>query len=213
MKKIKNLGGIDITPDDKEGYFSKLFIPDSEIKFVTHGWTADEKSIAYLLNEDDINVVEIGWGSLSKNEYTMTTMVLKKVAHYVGKTILKILDEGVSELEKIHVIGHSLGAHVAGLIGGYIKSAGRGLVARVTADCAHSKAYHWYIASIHHSQAFSAVKCDSYMSYELRKCEGNEVAYMGANTSPSTRGCYYLTTNSTTSNEEAYIETSTLSSQ
>lgn len=44
------------------------------------------------------------------------------VGMYVAEKIQELIDEGQANASRIHVIGHSLGAHIAGFAGAQIKS-------------------------------------------------------------------------------------------
>lgn len=101
----------------KNGCFKR----NAPVKLITHGWmSAEDRSSVMLiknayLKKYDYNIIGVDWSSISMNY--LYPLVAKQVK-YVGKsvaTFLKVLSEtfGVKG-EQIHLIGHSLGAHVMG---------------------------------------------------------------------------------------------------
>ncbi|KAJ7427138.1 Endothelial lipase [Willisornis vidua] len=93
--------------------------------FIIHGWTMSgmfETWLGDLVSalqerEKDANVVVVDWLSLAHQLYTDAV----NNTQIVGKTIARLLDwlqeNPLFQLENVHLIGYSLGAHVAGFAG------------------------------------------------------------------------------------------------
>ncbi|XP_018797464.1 PREDICTED: lipase member H-like isoform X1 [Bactrocera latifrons] len=104
------------------------FNADLDTKILVHGWksstTSDSiQSIrgAYTLR-GNLNIFAINWRDQADNIYYL------KPARYtvqVGRAVAKLIDLLVEEKDadskRIHLIGHSLGAHIMGYAGSYTK--------------------------------------------------------------------------------------------
>ena len=75
----------------------------------------------------DVNVIVVDWRRLSLKHYISAHNRM----HLVGQTVAQFLDFlwTLVPNESVHVIGHSLGAHVAGIAGYYVKT---GKIDRIT---------------------------------------------------------------------------------
>ncbi|XP_021401196.2 endothelial lipase [Lonchura striata] len=104
--------------------------------FIIHGWTMsgmfetwlDSLVSALREREKDANVVVVDWLSLAHQLYTDAV----NNTQIVGKTIARLLDwlqeNPLFKLENVHLIGYSLGAHVAGFAGNHV----HGTIGRIT---------------------------------------------------------------------------------
>ncbi|XP_067636637.1 pancreatic triacylglycerol lipase-like [Eurosta solidaginis] len=104
------------------------FKPELDTKILVHGWksstTSDSiQSIrgAYTMR-GNLNIFAINWRDQADNIYYL------KPARYtvqVGRAVAKLIDLLVEEKDadskRIHLIGHSLGAHIMGYAGSYTK--------------------------------------------------------------------------------------------
>ncbi|XP_014674353.1 PREDICTED: inactive pancreatic lipase-related protein 1-like [Priapulus caudatus] len=91
--------------------------------FVVHGWIHDineewaQQLITQLLSQEDYNVIGVDWREGASKMYSQSTAN----ARVVGAQIAQMLDWLGQEAEisnsKVHIIGHSLGAHIAGYAG------------------------------------------------------------------------------------------------
>ncbi|KAH0627817.1 hypothetical protein JD844_008270 [Phrynosoma platyrhinos] len=97
--------------------------------FIIHGWTMSgmfERWLGSLVSalqerEKEANVVVVDWLPLAHQLYSYAV----NYTRVVGKEVAKLLDwlenkEGF-ELQNVHLIGYSLGAHVAGFTGNYVR--------------------------------------------------------------------------------------------
>uniref|UniRef100_A0A3B3W2F3 triacylglycerol lipase n=1 Tax=Poecilia latipinna TaxID=48699 RepID=A0A3B3W2F3_9TELE len=111
------------------------FNSTSKTIFIIHGWTMSgifetwmHKLVsAVMQRENEANVVVVDWMPLAQQLYP--DAVNHTLA--VGVDIAKMLDwlqEHKLPLENVHLIGYSLGAHVAGFAGTYVK----GTLGRIT---------------------------------------------------------------------------------
>ncbi|XP_026484411.2 inactive pancreatic lipase-related protein 1-like [Vanessa tameamea] len=100
------------------------FNKSNDIRVITHGWFSAEnvnwiQKIKYsLLREYDLNVITVDWSELSNNIiYPYAALSTR----YIGKRVAKLLDALIKTYsvggKKIHLIGHSLGAHIMGYAG------------------------------------------------------------------------------------------------
>ncbi|CAH2108218.1 unnamed protein product [Euphydryas editha] len=100
------------------------FNKSNDIIVVTHGWLSSGnvnwlRNMKYsLLREYDLNVIIVDWSELSKNIiYPFAAFSTR----YVGKRIAKLLNSikktFIISGRNIHLIGHSLGAHIMGYAG------------------------------------------------------------------------------------------------
>ncbi|XP_028140195.2 phospholipase A1-like [Diabrotica virgifera virgifera] len=106
-------------PDKLPNYLKK-----TEIKFVTHGWlsrgtaeTCVEIKNAFL-EKYDINVFVVDWSSITDNIlYSVPAQGAPCIGEEYAKFINDLIEKFNVNPKDIHLIGHSLGAHVSGFAG------------------------------------------------------------------------------------------------
>jgi len=74
------------------------------------------------------NVLVADWGPVANLDYPTSRFAVKKVARVLAKLLEEFLQRHGISLDGVHVIGHSLGAHIAGRIGRHFN----GTLGRVT---------------------------------------------------------------------------------
>ncbi|XP_012283456.1 pancreatic triacylglycerol lipase isoform X2 [Orussus abietinus] len=90
--------------------------------FYIHGYTesVDSNSVKTIvggyLKRQDHNIIAVDWSKLAASPYISAISNSKDVGITIARAIQKMVEGGLSR-EKIHVIGHSLGAQVAGFLG------------------------------------------------------------------------------------------------
>lgn len=68
-----------------------------------------------------MNIIIVGWGDGAKPLYTQAAANTRVVGAQVAKLINLIVSNDIAYMNKFHIIGHSLGAHVAGYAGERLK--------------------------------------------------------------------------------------------
>ena len=103
---------------------------------LAHGWNSHGQGFgsdiaeAYL-EVGEYNVFAIEWGDLETwANYPQAAVRTRAVGEHSANLVKILSDAGV--FDKIHVVGHSLGAHVAGFLAKRAKAMGLGTLARVT---------------------------------------------------------------------------------
>lgn len=90
--------------------------------FVIHGWKNNHgseictKIKGALLSAFDINVFVVDWSPIAKGAYVTAQAAVNPVGHIVGGFINLLKGKGLN-VGNVKLIGHSLGAHVAGNTG------------------------------------------------------------------------------------------------
>ncbi|XP_050502000.1 phospholipase A1-like isoform X1 [Diabrotica virgifera virgifera] len=118
-------------PDKLPNYL----INNTQVKFITHGWmskgTADNcvKIKDAFLEKHDFNVFIMDWSSVSGNPFYPVPM---EATPHIGQEYAKFINILIGKMnvnpKDIHLIGHSLGAHISGFAGRRTK----GRVSRIT---------------------------------------------------------------------------------
>jgi len=99
------------------------FNPAHPTRFVIHGWT---QSYLNSMNSDirkaflskgDYNVIVVDWARARSVDYATSVMAVAATGKKVAKMINFLKDNHGLNLNDVYVIGHSLGAHVAGYAG------------------------------------------------------------------------------------------------
>ncbi|MBN3306695.1 LIPE lipase, partial [Amia calva] len=112
------------------------FNATSRTFLVIHGWTMSgmleswlHKLVAALLvREKDANVIVVDWLTLAHQLYPDAVNNTKLVGHDIARLLEWLKEELNLPLENVHMIGYSLGAHVAGYAGTFVQ----GTVGRIT---------------------------------------------------------------------------------
>ncbi|XP_076055975.1 uncharacterized protein LOC143034020 isoform X1 [Oratosquilla oratoria] len=126
----------ELKPHDKNTLVSSHFA-NRTTYVIIHGFMGNglEKWIVSLkdklLMREDCNVISVDWPagtSLFELSYTYTTGLLPKVGYDSATLISNLSEISGLKLSSIHVIGHSLGAHIAGFAGKILS----GQVGRIT---------------------------------------------------------------------------------
>ncbi|KAK3855350.1 hypothetical protein Pcinc_038251 [Petrolisthes cinctipes] len=101
------------------------FRPRSEVKILTHGYLEHgqkrwlKSMMSEYLRYDDLNVVVLDWLAGSGPPYTQAVANIRLIGAMLGYFLLGIQAAGV-DLKRVHVVGHSLGAQMAGYTGHYL---------------------------------------------------------------------------------------------
>ncbi|XP_018335622.1 pancreatic lipase-related protein 2-like [Agrilus planipennis] len=115
-----------------------LFNPSLETKLLIHGWIGNVTDWMRLakneyLRTGDYNIILLDWSAYALNMYSQSVCFLKEIAEKAAHLLIQIRDEANLDFNKTHVIGHSLGGQMAGLIGQNIdKLTGGEKVYRIT---------------------------------------------------------------------------------
>lgn len=103
-----------------------------ETKFIIHGyrddgretWLTDMKNA--LLDKEDLNVICVDWETgADKIDYNQAAANTRVVGALVAQLIKALKETAGSKAADMHLIGHSLGAHIAGYAGEMVPGMGR----------------------------------------------------------------------------------------
>ncbi|XP_017127814.1 lipase member H-A isoform X2 [Drosophila elegans] len=106
----------------------------ASVKLIVHGYLGSRthSSIMPLRNaytaQGYENILVADWGPAANLDYATSRLAVQKVARVLAKSLQEFLRRHGINLDRVHVIGHSLGAHIAGRIGRYFN----GTLSRVT---------------------------------------------------------------------------------
>lgn len=115
--------------EDFDTVLKSNFDADKPTKVIIHGYFNNrfspvntEITAAYLANYD-VNVIVVDWSAGANNLfYNIAAGRTKGVAVTVAQFLDQLLDADPKMWEQLTVVGHSLGAHTAGLVGKYVTS-------------------------------------------------------------------------------------------
>ncbi|XP_043258013.1 pancreatic triacylglycerol lipase-like [Colletes gigas] len=106
--------------DDVNTLRSSFFDSRRPTVIVTHGWVSSYTSLACTtvrdayLQHGDYNVISVDWSPIAKNEYIWATRRVTMIGQYISSMINFLETQGMN-VSTLTVVGHSLGAHIAGL--------------------------------------------------------------------------------------------------
>ncbi|KAL3846393.1 hypothetical protein ACJMK2_017390 [Sinanodonta woodiana] len=111
--------------------WSHTFQGNKKTKFIIHGFidTGHKQwilnMVAELLKKGDFNVIVVNWGHGSQLPYEQASANTFLIGAETAALIKFLHDHHGLQLSDVHIIGHSLGAHIAGHIGHKIPHIGR----------------------------------------------------------------------------------------
>lgn len=110
------LCGVDLTEENIKQIDIKSNLPT---KFFIHGWNSNLDNNWYnafrneYFDKGEYNIIYVDWFIPGSKDYSTSAANVKPVGHYIGDLIVA----SKIDLENIHIIGKSLGAHVAAWTG------------------------------------------------------------------------------------------------
>ena len=129
-----------ITPDAANLTASR-FDPSKPTKVIIHGFVMVNHGLAKwvpevtkaILYQEDVNVIQINWVKGANVEYDHAASNTRIVGAQVGYLINLLMEVRGAKAEDFHLIGFSLGAHVAGFAGKKVQEGGKKkIVGRIT---------------------------------------------------------------------------------
>lgn len=122
---------------DEEVFQNSFYDVSKPTKFIIHGWLSSGSSDTCITIKDsylkhfDYNVIVVDWSEIAGNYlYPIPMAYTKPVGIFYAALVDFVIDLG-TDPKQIHLIGHSLGAHISGFTGGFVKKA---KIGRVTGE-------------------------------------------------------------------------------
>ncbi|XP_073957837.1 pancreatic lipase-related protein 2-like [Choristoneura fumiferana] len=112
--------------NDSLSLWDSNFDFNKKVKVLTHGWLnhgdspMPESIKEAYLNISDLNIIVVDWGNAANVNYILASYNVAEVGRVLTEFLNFLIYEGVS-MDDVHLIGHSLGAHVVGIAGAYVK--------------------------------------------------------------------------------------------
>ncbi|KAJ8305692.1 hypothetical protein KUTeg_016237, partial [Tegillarca granosa] len=116
--------------DDSVTLNTSNFDSSKMTRFIIHGFTHNghrqwlANLVAALLKKEDSNVIVVDWGHGAGIPYGQATANTRVVGAEIAVLIQSMISQGASA-SNMHLIGHSLGAHIAGYAGERVAHIGR----------------------------------------------------------------------------------------
>ncbi|XP_050298571.1 phospholipase A1 member A-like isoform X2 [Anthonomus grandis grandis] len=108
--------------ENQEALNNSEFDPSNPTKIITHGFMSSIKNDVVTLIKDayletsSYNIIGMDWSALCHTEYVSAMRGAKIAGQQLGDFLNYLASSGI-DLRDVHIIGHSLGAHVAGMGG------------------------------------------------------------------------------------------------
>lgn len=131
----RNADGVQVTATE-DSLSKSTFDPNKPIKVVTHGFRSGGETETCqsikdaFLEKYDANVFIVDWGDIAGDPYWNAARYPQHVGNYTADFLTFLVTSG-ADAKKMHIVGHSLGAHLSGFTGKGMISRGN-QVARVT---------------------------------------------------------------------------------
>lgn len=125
-----------LIPKDEELFELSDFNNERPTKLIIHGFLSSiNEDVFYIIRdaymrEGDYNIIGVDWSKLCANDYLNAMRGAYETAEHLGSLLNWMARRCGVRLQDIHIIGHSLGAHVAGLTADRIS--GNGKISRIT---------------------------------------------------------------------------------
>lgn len=113
--------------EDIDGLENSLFNPNHQTRFTIHGWNSNiDANVNQLTKNElfsigDFNVIGVDWrvqaGTIN---YISSRNRVPEIAEVLANYIDNLVKRNLITLDKISIIGHSLGGHLAGLTAKYV---------------------------------------------------------------------------------------------
>lgn len=94
--------------------------------------------VAYAEKNGEFNVISVDWSLISnKKNYVAVAKTCNEVGAIVAQLLMNLEDLSLVVPAMLHVIGHSLGAHVAGAVGQVHVRMKKSKIARISGQYLH----------------------------------------------------------------------------
>uniref|UniRef100_A0A1L8EHW9 Putative phospholipase a1-like protein n=1 Tax=Haematobia irritans TaxID=7368 RepID=A0A1L8EHW9_HAEIR len=104
------------------------FNPKNPTRITIHGWNAGRNDYVNwgirkaFLSHGNHNIITVDWNRGRSVDYASSVLAISGVGKKVANLIDFLITKHGLQLRDVEIIGHSLGAHVAGFSGKYVKS-------------------------------------------------------------------------------------------
>lgn len=94
-----------------------------DLKVIIHGWTESLSSFWYrptieaYFNSKDVTLIALDWNEHALANYIRSVRAIQKIGEIIGEFLVRMNRFQNIPYENMHVIGHSLGAHMSGFTG------------------------------------------------------------------------------------------------
>ena len=138
MKLFSPFQTVVLNASQPEGMSETSFNSSRPTKIIVHGfidngfvqWVQDLSEA--LLDYGDFNVIAVDWGGGSGSLYSQSAANTRLVGLEIAQLIESLVANAGARAEDFHVIGHSLGAHIAGYCGESVIERGLGKLGRIS---------------------------------------------------------------------------------
>lgn len=102
--------------------------PSRPTKVIVHGWNSNGNAevntliTSAFLAVDDCNVIVLDWSSAASGLYTTSVLMVPSVGQHLGNFIQWLFNTAGGSWTGVHLVGHSLGAHIIGNAGRHVWS-------------------------------------------------------------------------------------------
>lgn len=107
------------------GLFLSEFDAQKQLKVIIHGWNTNRHQLAIspvrnaYLDQNKHNMLAADWANIASKPYPIARNLTRALGYRIGSILSTFLANMNISFDQVHVIGHSLGAHIAGNIGKY----------------------------------------------------------------------------------------------
>uniref|UniRef100_A0A3B5LSU1 Uncharacterized protein n=1 Tax=Xiphophorus couchianus TaxID=32473 RepID=A0A3B5LSU1_9TELE len=114
------------------------FNSSNPLIIITHGWSVDGMLESWVVrmatilkrNLVDVNVVMTDWLRLAHQHYPLAVQSTRTVGKDIAHLLQSLQREYRYPVRKVHLIGYSLGAHISGFAGSFLRGAEK--IGRIT---------------------------------------------------------------------------------